>query len=207
MGKTALNVDGVKSLATMPSLDELRAKLVGPLQAPATKLAQLTTAPAAKLARVVRGLCRTKTPPDGLDLEDQPNNSTNRRMTQWLIWKKSLKTFEPDRARSRRTRQAARREVGRFRRRRRRGRCGPAPAPPPPLRSRSRPSSRSILAATGDKKIEVIKEVRAVTGLGLKEAKDLVEGAPKAVKEGVTKEEAEKIKAALEKAGAKVELK
>ena len=64
-----------------------------------------------------------------------------------------------------------------------------------------------ILAAVGDKKIEVIKEVRAVTGLGLKEAKDLVEGAPKAVKEGVGKEEAEKIKAALEKVGAKVELK
>jgi large subunit ribosomal protein L7/L12 len=64
-----------------------------------------------------------------------------------------------------------------------------------------------ILAAIGDKKIEVIKEVRAVTGLGLKEAKDLVEGAPKPVKEGATKEDAEKIKAALEKAGAKVELK
>ncbi|HLW91401.1 MAG TPA: 50S ribosomal protein L10, partial [Roseiarcus sp.] len=53
MGKTALNVDGVKALATMPSLDELRAKIVGLIQAPATKLAQLTTAPAAKLARVV----------------------------------------------------------------------------------------------------------------------------------------------------------
>src|SRR5215208_1643386 len=64
-----------------------------------------------------------------------------------------------------------------------------------------------ILAAIGDKKIEVIKEVRALTGLGLKEAKDLVEGAPKAVKEGVTKDEAEKVKAQLEKAGAKVELK
>jgi large subunit ribosomal protein L7/L12 len=64
-----------------------------------------------------------------------------------------------------------------------------------------------VLAAAGDKKIEVIKEVRAITSLGLKEAKDLVEGAPKAVKEGVSKEEAEKIKAALEKAGAKVELK
>ena len=64
-----------------------------------------------------------------------------------------------------------------------------------------------VLAAAGDKKIEVIKEVRAVTGLGLKEAKDLVEGAPKPVKEGVTKEEAEKIKATLEKVGAKVELK
>jgi len=64
-----------------------------------------------------------------------------------------------------------------------------------------------VLAAAGDKKIEVIKEVRALTGLGLKEAKDLVEGAPKPVKEGVSKDEAEKVKAALEKAGAKVELK
>jgi large subunit ribosomal protein L7/L12 len=64
-----------------------------------------------------------------------------------------------------------------------------------------------VLAAAGDKKIEVIKEVRALTGLGLKEAKDLVEGAPKTVKEGVNKEEADKIKATLEKVGAKVELK
>jgi large subunit ribosomal protein L7/L12 len=64
-----------------------------------------------------------------------------------------------------------------------------------------------VLAAAGDKKIEVIKEVRAITGLGLKEAKDLVEGAPKPVKEGVSKDEAGKIKEQLEKAGAKVELK
>ncbi|MDT3377088.1 50S ribosomal protein L7/L12 [Labrys portucalensis] len=64
-----------------------------------------------------------------------------------------------------------------------------------------------VLAAAGDKKIEVIKEVRAITGLGLKEAKDLVEAAPKPVKEAVAKEEADKIKAALEKVGAKVELK
>src|SRR5262245_40327594 len=64
-----------------------------------------------------------------------------------------------------------------------------------------------VLAAAGDKKIEVIKEVRALTGLGLKEAKDLVEGAPKNVKEGVNKDDAAKIKAQLEKVGAKVELK
>jgi large subunit ribosomal protein L7/L12 len=64
-----------------------------------------------------------------------------------------------------------------------------------------------VLASAGEKKIEVIKEVRALTGLGLKEAKDLVEGAPKNVKEGVGKEEADKIKATLEKVGAKVELK
>ena len=60
-----------------------------------------------------------------------------------------------------------------------------------------------VLASAGDKKIEVIKEVRAITGLGLKEAKDLVEGAPKPLKEGVNKEEADKIKAQLEKAGAR----
>src|SRR2546427_1877292 len=64
-----------------------------------------------------------------------------------------------------------------------------------------------MLMAAGEKKIEVIKEVRALTGLGLKEAKDLVEGAPKPVKEGVAKDEANKIKATLEKVGAKVELK
>jgi len=64
-----------------------------------------------------------------------------------------------------------------------------------------------VLAVAGEKKINVIKEVRAITGLGLKEAKDLVEAAPKAVKEGVAKDEAEKLKKQLEEAGATVELK
>lgn len=64
-----------------------------------------------------------------------------------------------------------------------------------------------VLIAAGDKKIAVIKEVRAITGLGLKEAKELVDSAPKAVKEGIAKEEAEKVKAQLEEAGAQVELK
>jgi large subunit ribosomal protein L7/L12 len=64
-----------------------------------------------------------------------------------------------------------------------------------------------VLAAIGEKKVEVIKAVRAITGLGLKEAKDLVEGAPQTVKEGASKEDAEKMKKDLEAAGAKVELK
>lgn len=64
-----------------------------------------------------------------------------------------------------------------------------------------------ILAAVGDKKIDVIKEVRAITGLGLKEAKDLVEGAPKTLKEGIAKPEADEIKKKLEAVGAKVEIK
>jgi large subunit ribosomal protein L7/L12 len=83
--------------------------------------------------------------------------------------------------------------------------AGPAAAAAAPAEEQT--EFTVILAAAGDKKIEVIKEVRALTGLGLKEAKDLVEAAPKAVKEGVNKEEAAKVKAQLEKAGAKVELK
>jgi large subunit ribosomal protein L7/L12 len=83
--------------------------------------------------------------------------------------------------------------------------AGPAAAAAAPAEEKT--EFTVVLAAAGDKKIEVIKEVRAITGLGLKEAKDLVEGAPKPVKEGVNKDEAEKIKTQLEKAGAKVELK
>jgi large subunit ribosomal protein L7/L12 len=83
--------------------------------------------------------------------------------------------------------------------------AGPAAAAAAPVEAQT--EFTVMLRAAGDKKIEVIKEVRALTGLGLKEAKDLVEGAPKAVKEGVNKEEADKVKAQLEKAGAKVELK
>ena len=83
--------------------------------------------------------------------------------------------------------------------------AGPAAAAAAPVEEKT--EFTVVLAATGDKKIEVIKEVRAITGLGLKEAKDLVEGAPTTVKEGVNKDDAAKIKAQLEKVGAKVELK
>jgi large subunit ribosomal protein L7/L12 len=83
--------------------------------------------------------------------------------------------------------------------------AGPAAAAAPAAEEKT--EFTVMLTAVGDKKIEVIKEVRAVTGLGLKQAKDLVEGAPKPVKEGVNKDEAAKIKATLEKVGAKVELK
>src|SRR6202171_5637964 len=83
--------------------------------------------------------------------------------------------------------------------------AGPAAAAAAPVEEKT--EFTVMLMAAGDKKIEVIKEVRAITGLGLKEAKDLVEGAPKAVKEGVNKDESEKIKAQLEKAVAKGERK
>jgi large subunit ribosomal protein L7/L12 len=83
--------------------------------------------------------------------------------------------------------------------------AGPAAAAAPAAEEKT--EFTVVLTAAGEKKIEVIKEVRVITGLGLKEAKDLVEGAPKNVKEGVNKDEAAKIKATLEKVGAKVELK
>lgn len=83
--------------------------------------------------------------------------------------------------------------------------AGPAAAAEAPAEEKT--AFDVILASAGDKKIQVIKEVRAITSLGLKEAKDLVDGAPKPVKEGVTKEEADKLKAQLEGAGASVEVK
>ena len=83
--------------------------------------------------------------------------------------------------------------------------AGPAAAAAAPVEEKT--EFTVVLAAVGEKKIEVIKEVRALTGLGLKEAKDLVEGAPKPVKEGVNKDEAAKLKKQLEDAGATVEVK
>jgi large subunit ribosomal protein L7/L12 len=83
--------------------------------------------------------------------------------------------------------------------------AGPAAAAAPAAEAQT--EFTVVLAAAGDKKINVIKEIRTITGLGLKEAKDLVEGAPKTVKEGVSKDEADKIKKVLEENGAKVEVK
>ncbi len=80
-------------------------------------------------------------------------------------------------------------------------------AAPAPDAAEEKDAFDVVLSAAGDQKINVIKEVRAITGLGLKEAKDMVEGAPKTLKEGVKKEEAEAMKTQLEAAGAKVELK
>jgi large subunit ribosomal protein L7/L12 len=85
--------------------------------------------------------------------------------------------------------------------------AGPAAGAAPAAAAEEKTEFTVVLAAAGDNKIGVIKEVRAITALGLKEAKDLVEGAPKPVKEGIAKAEAEEIKKKLEAAGAKVELK
>ena len=96
--------------------------------------------------------------------------------------------------------------MGRLRRRRA-GDDGRPPVAPPPPPAEEKTEFNVVLTDAGANKINVIKEIRAITGLGLKEAKDLVEGAPKTVKEGVPKDEAKKIKKQLEAAGAKVEIK
>jgi large subunit ribosomal protein L7/L12 len=87
------------------------------------------------------------------------------------------------------------------------GPSGASAAPAQAAAAEEKTTFQVILAASGDKKIQVIKEIRAITNLGLKEAKDLVESAPKPVKDGVSKEEAQKIKQVLEASGAKVEIK
>ena len=204
MGKTALDPNGVKALASLPSLDELRAKIVGLIQAPATKIAQVVNAPAAKVARVVQAYA-TKS-----EAEARLANSNwfepNKETIKWLTCRRSSTTCRssPSSRRPTSPRCSKRSGASPLLPRLRLRPVLPAAALPP---AEEKTEFTVMLAAAGDKKIEVIKEVRALTGLGLKEAKDLVEGAPKAVKEGVNKEEADKIKATLEKAGAKVELK
>jgi large subunit ribosomal protein L7/L12 len=127
------------------------------------------------------------------------SNITKDQVIEWLS--------APDRFSISRPRQRSRRQVGRFRRRCRRRRpcrrCAAAAAPA----AEAQTEFTVVLKEAGANKIGVIKEVRAITGLGLKEAKDLVEGAPKPVKENAPKAEAEEIKKKLEAAGAKVELK
>ena len=115
---------------------------------------------------------------------------------------------QDDGSRARRAQERDRGGVGRHCRRSGRDRrCGPGGGDGGAAVAEEKDSFDVVLTGTGDKKIQVIKVVRAVTGLGLKEAKDLVDGAPGAVKEGAPKEEAESIKAQLEEAGASVELK
>ena len=137
----------------------------------------------------------------------QPVRTDNlKELLKWLIWKRSSTSFRPS---------PCSRPLSSPRCSKRSGASRPPRPSPSPLLRRGAAAApveeqtefTVVLAAAGDKKIEVIKEVRAITGLGLKEAKDLVEGAPKPVKEGVSKDDAAKIKAQLEKAGAKVELK
>ena len=193
----------MKALASLPSLDELRAKLVGLIQAPATKIARLANAPAAKLARVFgaygqqeRSRVRRSGSNFGSNLERKSEMADLSKIVDELSKLTVLEAAELAKLLEEKWGVSAAAAVAVA--------AGPAPLP---LAVEEQTEFTVVLAAAGDKKIEVIKEVRAITGLGLKEAKDLVEGAPKTVKEGVNKDEAAKIKATLEKAGAKVELK
>ena len=190
---------------SLPSLDALRGKIVGLLQAPATKIAGRASGARRSACPCHRRACQERSGLSGT-FHRKHSNPNIEGTEKCRRSKNLLKTCRASRFWKRRTSPSFWKKSGAFR---------------PPLRWRSprrRPAAAAapaaekteftvVLAAAGDKKINVIKEVRAITGLGLKEAKDLVEGAPKEVKADVTKDEAAKIKKQLEDAGAKVELK
>ena len=205
VGGTALDANGVKALAELPSLDELRGKIVGLLQAPATKMAGL-------VGRARRTACprHRRVFHQGRRVERDDNSiqpfKPVRKLEKCRRSKNSLKICRASPSSKPPIWRSFSRRSGAFRLRRRLLR-GCRPPRRQRLRLRRRPNSRSFSTEAGDKKINVIKEIRAITGLGLKEAKDLVEGAPKEVKADVSKDEAAKIKKQLEDAGAKVELK
>ena len=217
LGDRAIDADGVTRLATLPSREVLLAKLAGGMQAPVATLAGLFAAPLRNLGYALAQVAEQKAPaPERVTLTlhpnrpdtDDPRRTPMATMTQddlleaidkmtVLELSEFIKRFEERYGVTAAAPAAVAGRPGRRRWRRRR-------PPPPP---RSRPSSPPILTEIGPNKIPVIKVVRELTGLGLKEAKDLVDAAPKAVKEGVARDEAEKIKAALEEQGAKVEIK
>ena len=206
MGKTALDPNGVKALAALPSLDELRAKIVGLIQAPATKIAQVVNAPAAKVARVVAAYASKERRRGGCRLSLLNSKVRTEGQSSWLICRKSsttspvLQFSRPRNSPSCSKRSGASPPPPRLR-------SLPVPRPPRHPRPRKRPSSRSFSPPSATRRSRSSRKFAPLPGLGLKEAKDLVEGAPKPVKEGVNKDEAAKIKATLEKVGAKVELK
>ena len=207
MGRTNLDAKGVEALATLPSLDELRAKLVGMIQTPATRIAGVLQAPAGQLARVFGAYAkqgRGGLKPILKDLNQGSNRQGNETMADLskivddLSSLTVLEAAELSKLLEEKWGVSAAAPVAV-------AAAGGGGAAAPVVEEKT--EFDVVLTAAGDKKINVIKEVRAITGLGLKEAKDLVEGAPKTVKEGVAKAEAETIKKKLEDAGAKVELK
>ena len=207
MGDTVLDVNGIKALAALPSLDELRATIVGLIQAPATKIARTINEPGAQLCTGLRrlrgpGCVRTSLSSTHDNWGECPTKEYQMADIAKLVDQLSeltvleaadlAKALEEKWGVSAAAAVAAAPAAG-----------GGAAAPA----AEEKTEFDVILTGDGGKKINVIKEVRAITGLGLGEAKALVEGAPKAVKEGVNKDEAEKIKKQIEEAGGTVELK
>ena len=204
MGTTVLDAKGVNSLADLPSLDELSGKLIGLLQAPASKIARTLNEPGAQLARVVRrlrqqgsGVTAMKPNTRSQTYEDK-SMADLQKIVDTLSSLTVLEAAELAKLLEEKWGVSAAAPVAMMA-----AAAGGAAAAP----AEEKTEFTVVLDRAGAQKINVIKEVRAITSLGLKEAKDLVEGAPKPVKEGVTKDEAEKIKKQLEAAGATVELK
>ena len=205
MGDTLLDVNGIKALAALPSLDQLRGTLVGLIQAPATKIARIVIEPASLLARVT-GAYAAKAAWFFADFSPHdimgaaPARSFQmadlNKIVEELSTLTVMEAAELSKLLEEKWGVSAAAAVAV---------AGPAAAAGPAEEEQT--EFDVILTGDGGKKINVIKEVRAITQLGLGEAKALVEGAPKPIKEGVNKEEAQKIKAQIEAAGGTVELK
>ena len=213
LGTKAIDAEGVTALAALPPREVLQARLAGAIVSPVATLAGLFAANLRNLAYALQQVAdqQGRRRPDA-------DASTHHHSTH-----KEFHTWQPDPGPASRgdrlddrpravavhqgVRGALRRHRGGSRRRGgRRAAAGAAAAAEAP-RVEEQTEFAAILAEIGPNKIPVIKVVRELTGLGLKEAKDLVDASPKPVKEGIAREEAEKIKAALEEQGAKVEIK
>ena len=193
MNKEILTVEKILELSKLPSLDETRAKLIGLLNTPAQRITGLVAAPAGKVANVINAFSKsnqilrkgTKKMADLEQIVDQLSGLTvieAAELSKLLEEKWGVSAAAPVAVAA-------------------------APAAGGEAAGEEKSEFTVVLAAAGDKKINVIKEVRTITGLGLKEAKDLVEGAPKELKAGISKDEADAMKTQLEAAGATVELK
>ena len=230
MGQQLLKAEEVSAVADLPSLDVLRAQLIGLLQTPATRFAVVLGAPASQIARVLKAHA------DKQGAAGATGRRPRRRETK-LVPRRArgfggelIRGFGSRRYRRKATNMAvdldniveqlsgltvieAAQLSKKLEEKWGVSAAAPVAVAAAPAAGAAAPAAEAktsfdvVLKEAGANKIAVIKEVRAVTTLGLKEAKDLVEGAPKTVKEGVTKEEAEEIKKKLEAAGAKVELK
>ena len=199
LGEQVLDAAGVNALAKLPSLDELRGRLVGMIQTPATRVAGVLQAPAGQVARVFGAYAnKDAAGPAATDMREENGNmaANLEQLVDDLSQLTVIEAAELSKLLEDKWGVSA---------------AAPVAVAAAPAESAAVEEEKTefdlILVSFGEKKINVIKEVRAITGLGLKEAKDLVEGVPNAVKEAVSKDEAEEIKVKLEGAGATVEVK
>ena len=205
--RQVMSAKDVVALASLPSREQLLAMLVGTMQAPIAKFVRTLNEVPAQVRAHRRSGPRQQA--GGLTASGLPNTQNHSSRSNANVRspdRNPRQDLVDDRSRALRAHQGDGREVRRFRGRCR-GRRRRPPLPPPAAAAEEQTEFTVILTVVGENKVNVIKAVRELTGLGLKEAKDLVDGAPKPVKEAIPKADAEAVKKKLEEAGAKAEVK